>query len=298
MTTAKVEKFISADGTLRVSSVICTPVIEEARKIHGTYPVASAALGRSLIGAGLLATFMKDSGKIALHFKGNGPLGQIFAEGTSTGQVRGFIVNPQAHLPSKDGKLNVGAGVGQGVLNVAMSLPNEKQPYTGSVKIQSGEIGEDIAYYLFQSQQTPSIVALGVFVEADNSVSAAGGSILQVMPGAKEETLRTLEERVKQMRSVTEIIKGGGTTSDLAYEILEDFNFRKLEDPGIDLKYECQCSMVKVERSIMLLGENEISAMIAEKKDSEVVCDFCGRKYLIDVPTLEGLLGLSRRAKS
>jgi molecular chaperone Hsp33 len=291
-----VEKFISDDGTLRVSSVVCTSVIQEAHEIHGTYPVASAALGRALIGAGLLATFMKDAGKMALHFKGDGPLGQIFAEGTSTGQVRGFIANPQIHVPSKNGKLDVGAGVGKGVLSVAMSVPNEKQPYTGTVKIQSGEIGEDIAFYLFQSQQTPSIVALGVFVEPDNSVSAAGGSILQVMPGATEKTLETLEARVKEMRSVSEIIKGGGKAGDLAYEILEDFKFRKAEESTVDFKYECQCSMVKVERSILLLGEKEIAAMVNDNKDSEVICDFCGRKYVIDLPTLVGLLGLSRKA--
>jgi molecular chaperone Hsp33 len=141
------------------------------------------------------------------------------------------------------------------------------------------------------------VVALGVFVEPDNSISAAGGSILEVMPGVTEKTLEILEARVKQMRSVTEIIRGGGKSYDLAYEILEDFKFRKLDDTSIEFKYECQCSMVKVERSILLLGEKEIVAMVADKKDSEVICDFCGRKYVIDLPTLEGLLGLARRSK-
>jgi molecular chaperone Hsp33 len=292
----KVEKFISADGTLRVSSVICTQAIQEAQKIHQTFPVPSAALGRALIGAGLLATLMKDEGKVALHFKGDGPLGHIFAEGTSHGEVRGFIVNPQVHVPSKNGKLNVGGGVGKGVLSVAMSLPNERQPYTGTVQIQSGEIGEDIAYYLFQSQQIPSIVALGVFVEPDNTVSAAGGSILQVMPGATEDTLKILENRVKEMKTVTELIRSGATPSDLAFEMLEDFNFRKLDDSAF-FEYKCQCTMVKVERSILLLGEKEIQAMVQENKDSEVICDFCGRKYVVDVPTLEGLLGLAKKAR-
>jgi molecular chaperone Hsp33 len=210
--------------------------------------------------------------------------------------VRGFIANPQVHLPSKNGKLNVGAGVGKGVLSIAMSLPNERQPYTGTVAIQSGEIGEDIAYYLFQSQQIPSIVALGVFVEPDNTVSAAGGSILQVMPGATEETLKKLEARVTEMRSVTELIRSGASPSDLAYEVLEDFTFRKL-DESLVFEYKCQCTMVKVERSILLLGQNEIQAMVDENKDSEVICDFCGRKYVVDVPTLEGLLGLAKKTK-
>jgi molecular chaperone Hsp33 len=291
---SKVEKFISSDGTLRLSAVICTELVQEAHEIHKTYPVASAALGRALIGAGLLSTFFKESGRIALHFKGDGPLGQIFAEGTTEGHVRGFISHPQIHVESVNGKLNVGGGVGQGVLSVAISLPNEKQPYTGTVKLQTGEIGEDIAYYLFQSQQTPSVVALGVFVEPDNRVSAAGGTILQVMPGVTEETLRILENRVKEMRPVTELIRQGAKTEDLAYEVLEDFSFRKL-DESIELQYKCSCSMIKVERSILILGEREISEMVAEQKDAEVICDFCGHAYIVDIPTLVGLLGLSKK---
>ncbi|MDZ4677495.1 MAG: Hsp33 family molecular chaperone HslO [Oligoflexia bacterium] len=289
-----IERFISDDGTVVASSVIATSVIEEARMIHNTMPVASAALGRALIGAGLLATFMKENGRIALYFKGDGPLGNLFAEGSSDGSVRGFVNNPQIHVPSKNGKLNVGEGIGKGMLSVATSLPHEKQPYTGTVEIQSGEIGEDIAYYLLQSQQVPSIVALGVFVEPDNSVSAAGGTIVQVMPGVKDETLGLLEKRVKEMKTVTEQIRAGASTSDLAFEILEDLKFRKL-DQTFSFHYSCQCSSVRVERSLLLLGSKELQELVDKKESTEVRCDFCGRKYSVDLDTLIGLLGLSKK---
>jgi molecular chaperone Hsp33 len=291
---AIIEKYISLDATLRVSAVISTEVIEEARLIHKAFPVAAAALGRSLTGAALLASFIKDEGRMALHFKGDGPLGQVFAESDSEGNVRGFVTNPQIHLPSNAGKLNVGGGVGKGTLNVVTSLPHEKQPYTGSVQLQTGEIGDDIAYYLFQSQQVPSIVALGVFVEADNSVSAAGGVILQVMPGASDQTLTKLEERVKKIKPVTDLIKHGASTSDLAYEVLEDFTFRKL-DETVPMKYSCHCSMRRVERSLLLLGASELGAMVEEGKDIEVNCDFCGRNYVVDQPTLKGLYSIAQK---
>jgi molecular chaperone Hsp33 len=285
----KIHRYITNDGTIRVSSVVCTDVINEARKIHDAFPVATAALGRALIGAGLLASFMKDEGRMALYFKGDGPVGNFFAEGDSDGAIRGFITNPQVHVPSVNGKLNVGGAVGKGMLSVATSLPNEKSPYTGTVQIQSGEIGEDIAYYLFQSQQTPSIVALGVFVEPDYSVTAAGGTILQVLPGATEQTLTTLEKRVAQMRSVTEIIRSGGGVEELVFEVLEDFSFRKIDD-SLAFRYECQCSLTKVERSLLLLGEDELKALVRENKPAEVRCDFCGKKYDISLATLGQLM--------
>ena len=290
---AVIERFMTKDGSLQVASVVCTEVIEEARKIHDTFPIASAALGRALTGAGLLASFLKDSSRLALHFKGDGPLGPVFAEGTSDGHVRGFVVNPHIHLPSKNGKLNVGAGVGKGLLSVAKSAPHDKQPYTGSVEIQTGEIGEDIAFYLFQSQQIPSVVALGVFVEADNSVSAAGGAILQAMPGVTEATLEKLEKRVSKMRSITDMIRGGALARDLAFEILEDFEFQKL-DQTLNLTYQCQCSTARVEKALLLVGAEEIKALIEKNTPAEVLCDFCGRKYFVEQTILSQLYEVAR----
>jgi molecular chaperone Hsp33 len=294
MPQSKIERFITSDGSLRVSAVICTDVIEEARKIHQTFPVGSAAFGRALIGAGLLASFGKEDTRVALHFKGDGPLGSVFAEGTAEGHVRGFVINPQIHVPSKNGKLNVGGGIGKGILSVAMTLPDQKMPYTGSVEIQTGEVGEDIAFYLFQSQQTPSVVALGVFVEPDNSVSAAGGVILQAMPGVSEQTLSTLEARVPKMKTITDLIRGGAATSDLAFEVLEDFQFRKL-DESIALSYKCHCSMMRVEKALLLTGSEELAILVAKAEPSEITCDFCGLKYSVDLPTLQALLNISKR---
>jgi len=241
-----------------------------------------------------MASFQKHDNRVALHFKGDGPLGTVFAEGDSNGQVRGYVTNPQIHLPSRNGKLNVGGGIGKGILTIVASVPNEKQPYSGSVDIQTGEIGEDIAFYLFQSQQIQSVVALGVFVEPDNSVSAAGGMILQVMPGVSEKTLQALEARVPQMRSVTELIRGGAKTEDLVFEVLEDLSFRKL-DESVALTYNCHCSVQRVHRSLLLLGAVELESMVQKAETSDIQCDFCGRHYLVDLDTLIGLLSLSKR---
>ncbi|MCC6277940.1 MAG: Hsp33 family molecular chaperone HslO [Oligoflexia bacterium] len=290
----KIEKFLSADGTVMAASVVATDLINEARVIHGCSPVATAALGRALIGAGLMGSFIKNEGRVAFYFKGDGPLGQLFAEGNSEGHVRGFVSNPQIELPPKNGKLDVGGAVGRGILSVAHSLPTEKQPYTGSVQIQTGEIAEDIAFYLFQSQQIPSIVALGVFVEANRHVSHAGGVIVQVMPGAKEETLTHLENSVKKMKPVTEVLRNGGSAADLALDLLEDLTLRKL-DYDKSLVYKCTCSGMKVERSLMLMGETHIKALIKDRVPAEVSCDFCGRKYSVDQETLKALLNLVKK---
>ncbi len=284
-----IEKFITKNGHIRASAVVATPIIQEMQKIHMSHPLATAALGRALIGAGLLATFMKGGGRMSLHFKGDGPLGAVFAEGDEDGGVRGFIANPLVHLPSKNGKLDVGAGVGKiGTLTASTSHPLEKKPYSGTVELQSGEIGDDIAYYLFQSQQVSSVVALGVFVEPDNTVSAAGGLIVQLMPGATEETIAKLEKRVKSMRTMTEMVRNGSKAIDLAAEVLEDFEFRALEIER-EMTYSCQCSITRVEKALLLLGEVEINALIEKNEPAEVNCDFCGRRYSLGLDTLKML---------
>lgn len=289
-----IEKYITKNGHVRAAAVVATPVIQDMQAIHSSYPVATAALGRALIGAGLLASFLKDGARMSLHFKGDGPLGNVFAEGDETGAVRGFVVNPQVHIPSKNGKLNVGEGIGKGSLTVATSNLSNLQPYTGSVEIQTGEVGDDIAYYLYQSQQLPSIVALGVFVEPDHGVSAAGGVIVQLMPGASESTVSALEKQVTQMRSVTEMIRGGGGPRELVAEILKDFDFRKLEiDRG--MHYGCSCNLGKVERSLLLLGIQEISALISKGEPAQVTCDFCGRKYFLSIDQLEELVKTDKK---
>ncbi len=292
---APIEKYISLNGELRAAAVVATEVIQDMQSIHNSLPIGTAALGRAIIGAGLLASFLKNSGaRISLHFKGDGPLGTVFAEGDESGAVRGFLINPQVHLPSKNGKLNVGSGVGKGTLTVATSVPTTKQPYSGSVEIQTGEIGEDIAYYLYQSQQIPSIVALGVFVETDHTVSAAGGVLVQLMPGAKEETIGILEKQVKKMRSVTEMVKAGLGPSQLVQEVLGEIKFRKLEIQR-DMHYGCSCNITKVERSLILMGPGEIEILIQKNEPAQVTCDFCGRKYYIDQKTLSVLKDASKK---
>lgn len=288
----EIEKYITKDGTVRAAAVVATPIIQEMQTIHQSFPVATAAMGRAVIGAGLLASFLKNGARLSFHFKGDGPLGQVFAEGDETGAVRGFVTNPQTHIESKNGKLNVGEAVGKGFLTVATSLVQDKQPYSGTVQIQTGEIGDDIAFYLYQSQQTSSIVALGVFVEPDGKVSSAGGVVVQLMPGATEKTISLLENKVKQMRSMTEVIRSGGKTFDLVAEVLEDFEFRKL-DQGQIMRYECQCNLTRVEKALMLLGEKEVKQM---EDPVDVRCDFCGRKYSVTQKELKKLFKASQKS--
>ncbi len=294
---AKIEKYMTNDGSLRAASVVCTEVIEEARGIHKSFPLATAALGRTLIAAGLLSSFMKEKEKISLQFKGDGPLGQVFAEGTHDGFVRGFVQNPFAEIPSFDGKLPVGLGIGQGSLAIATSAPFEKAPYTGMVEIQTGEIAEDIAYYLFQSMQIPSIVALGTYIDTDQKVTAAGGMIVQLMPGATEKLIEKLETKVRQMRSVTDMIRSGAGPTDLLVEVVDDLSILNFGSERY-LSYSCHCTIERVESALNLLGVEELTKMIADQEQADIRCEFCGRSYKIPPEQIKKLIEKSTTVKS
>lgn len=195
----KLVKALAADGTLLAVGLVDTKTVEDARRIHDTYPTASAALGRALSGAVLLASVLKQNQKVTLQIAGDGPLQEIVAEADSECRVRGYIRRPHVHLDPKNGKLDVGGAVGSGFLNVIKDV-GLREPYRGTVNLQSGEIAEDIAYYLNASEQVPSAVSLGVYVDKDNSVKAAGGFMIQALPDVKDETLECLEERLRGIR--------------------------------------------------------------------------------------------------
>lgn len=291
-TSAAIEKYITGDGTVRIASVVATGVVEECQKVHESTTIATSAMGRAIIGAGLLASFQKeDEARVALYFKGDGPLGQLFAEGEKNGAVRAFVSHPKLEMPAPEGKIQVGLGIGKGVLTVSTLLPPGKKPYTGTVPLQSGEVAEDIAYYLFQSQQIPSIVALGVSVDSSNKVLAAGGTIVQVMPGANEETVVALEKRVQNMRPVTDMVREGATAKELVCEVFEDLSFHKVDDnQPTNLKYACNCNITRVEKALLFAGSDEIKALIEKAEPAQVTCDFCGRRYGVGVPRLKVLL--------
>ncbi|KPU42199.1 33 kDa chaperonin [Oxobacter pfennigii] len=269
----------AAGGELRFFAAITTQIVEEARKIHNTTPVASAALGRMMTAASMMGTMLKnDRDRLTVQINGGGEAGQIVTVSDNKGNVKGYISNPNIARPlNAEGKLDVGGAVGtDGRLTVIRDL-GLKEPYVGYVPIISGEIAEDITYYFASSEQVPSAVALGVLVDTDNSVVAAGGFMIQAMPEASEFTRDILEFRLDEIPPVTQMIKDGGKAEDIIAELLDGM------DPKIQEEYEpefiCDCSKKKVERLLLSLGHEELESMEKEEKETEVVCHFCNTKY-------------------
>lgn len=274
----RVHKFLTEDLTVRAAAVVATQVVEEMRSIQNSYPIATVAMGRSMVGALLMASHLKQGQELSLYFQGNGPLGRVFAEASYEGQVRSYCNLPQFQAPIQGDKIVIGPAVGIGLLTVTHHLPTGDQPHRGTVIIRTGEIGDDIAFYLHQSFQIPSVVALGVHVNAYGRVEAAGGVLIELMPGSTEETIAKIESRVAQAPSISKRILEGATAEDLVRDYLSDFKLIELEH-DYPIAYHCRCTYERVVRSVMLLGLEEVDDIIAEKKPLEVNCEFCGRRY-------------------
>ena len=274
----RVHKFLTGDLTVRASAVVATQVVDEMRSIQNSYPIATVAVGRSMVGALLMASHLKNGQELSLYFQGNGPMGRVFAEANYEGQVRGYCNNPQIQAPI-EGQINVGDAIGIGLLTVTHNLPTG-DPHRGTVIIRTGEIGDDIAFYLHQSHQIPSVVALGVQVNAYGKVEAAGGVLIELMPGHSEEAVAQIEARVKSAPSISKRILEGATAEDLLKDYLGDFELMELEHE-FPIAYQCRCSYERVLRSLTLLGIEDIDSALAEKKPLDVSCEFCGRHYSV-----------------
>ncbi len=285
----RVHKFLTEDLTIRATGVIATQVVEQMRSVQNTYPVATVAIGRAVIGAILMASHLKQGQELSLYFQGNGPLGNLFAEATYEGLARGYASNPQYQMPI-EGDIKVGPAIGIGLLTVTHHLPIGGQPHRGTVIIRTGEVGDDIAFYLEQSHQIPSIVALGVHVDRYGRVQGAGGVLVECMPGHSDEAIAKLEERAKKMTSISRRIMDGATTEDLVKDFLGDFPLMPLEH-DYPIKYQCRCTLERVKRSVSLLGLKEVDELIAEEKPCEVACEFCGRQYTITKDELREIRG-------
>jgi len=276
----RVHKFLTKDLTVRAAGVVATRVVDEMRSIQNTYPIATVAVGRTMVAALLMASHLKQGQALSLYFQGNGPLGRVFAEATYEGQVRGYCNNPQYQVPIEGDQIKTGPAIGIGLLTVTHHLPFSSEPHRGSVIIRTGEIGDDIAYYLDQSHQIPSVVSLGVHVNPYGLVEAAGGVLIELMPGYTEETVEKIEKRVKQAPSVSKRILEGATAEDLVRDFLADFELMELEHP-YPISYQCRCSYERVSRSLVLLGTEELDQLIAKNEPAEVSCQFCGRRYQV-----------------
>jgi molecular chaperone Hsp33 len=282
---AYVIKALPVNYNFRIFAVECRDVIEEVRKIQGLSPVASAALGRALAGVALLSADLK-TGKILIQINGGGPLGEILAEGDYQGNLRGTVQHPDVNIKPTDKKLPVGKAVGKnGYISVVKDL-GLKEIYQSSAQLISGEIAEDLAYYLTVSEQIPSAVALGVLVNTDGSILSAGGIMIQKLPDATEEEIIFLEKKLKEFPPVTSLLSQKKTPE----EILEML-FEKIKVLGKrEIRYRCSCNIERVERALVALGKEELKKLLEEGKPVEITCHFCRREYKVSKEKLKELL--------
>ncbi len=289
---------ITSDGMVQAVAVSTRDLTERARQIHTTLPVATAALGRALAAASMMGNALKDqAGSLTLQIKGGGPLGTVLAVSDHLGNVRGYVQQPHVDLPLRpDGKLDVGAAVGSdGTLTVIKDL-GLKEPYVGSVQLVGGEIAEDLAAYFVESEQIPTACALGVLVDRDQSVRAAGGYIIQLLPGAGEDVIAKVEGGVLAAGAVTALLDRDPSPEQLLRTVLSDFAVEILETAPIS--YRCYCTRERVERVLLSLGAEELEKILAEQGGCELTCQFCDRVHRFSAQELEELIRSIRQGKS
>lgn len=283
-------KAIDELGRIRVYIASSTNMVEKARLTHNTSPTASAALGRTLTAGVMMGVMMKNEEDVlTLKIAGGGPGGNIYVVAKNNGIIKGYIDNPMADVPSRsDGKLDVGGLVGNnGSITTIMDL-GLKEPYVGQSNIISGEIAEDLANYYVLSEQTPSAVSLGVLVDKDISVRAAGGYIIQLLPGVADEDIDKIENRLANIEPVSVMIDKGLSPEEILDKLLGDFNMRILEK--LDLEYKCDCSRDRIEQVLISLGKKEIQDIVEEDGQAEIVCHFCNTKHQFNKTDLSKIL--------
>lgn len=284
---------IIPDHGVRLLSGVTTNLVAEACRRHATTPTASAALGRTLTGTLLLGLMQKDLEKVTVQFSCRGPIGGIVALADASGNVRGYVQNPDADAPERDGKLNVSGVVGGGTMHVRREAGFEiglnKEPYQGIVEIVSGEIAEDFAYYLTTSEQIPSATSLGVFVNiASREVVAAGGFMVQMMPGSNHGVAEELTQRIAAAPHATEMILQGATPRDMLETALGDYPIDVLETR--EVAFKCSCSRARVLQMLGSLDRADVEQMVADGKTEEVTCEVCSERYQIGVEELRDVL--------
>lgn len=281
-------RIITASGSVRALACITTELVNEACRRHGTWPTASVALGRALTGGTLMGALLKTGQRVALSFEGNGPLKKILVEADANGAVRGSVRVPAVHMEGEDGRLDVAGALGKaGLLTVTKDL-GIKEPYRGIVPLATSEIGEDLAQYLTESEQIPSAVGLGVFVEPDNSVSAAGGFLIQALPPSDDAVVERLMERLAGLPPLTALLRQGTTPEDLLARLFAGIPYTVLEKRA--LAFVCSCSRERIERVLLSLGKQDLAELLEKQGETEVTCEFCLERYHFDRPDVERLL--------
>ncbi|MGJ0671725.1 Hsp33 family molecular chaperone HslO [Enterococcus gallinarum] len=281
-------KALAYDGFVRAYAVSATKTVSEAQQRQDTWNTASAALGRAMVGSLLLGSTLKGDDKLTVKIQGNGPAGAIIIDSNGRGDVKGYIKNPHVSLPlNGQGKLDVRGAVGdQGIFTVIKDL-GLKEPFSGQTPIVSGELGEDFTYYLAVSEQIPSAVGLSVLVDTDDSIRTAGGFLLQIMPGADETVIDSIENRLQELPRVSSLLDEGKSPEEILTVLLNDTKVEVLEK--MPVQFRCDCSKEKFATAIITLGADEIQEMMDEDHGAEAVCSFCGNKYHFDEQELARL---------
>ena len=294
----KLVRAITTDGAVKAVAVTTKTLTERARNIQKSLPVATAALGRALAAASMMGNALKEeNASLTLQIKGGGPLGTVLAVSDHLGNVRGYVQNPQVDLPLReDGKLDVGRAVGaEGTLTVIRDI-GLKEPYIGSVGLLGGEIAEDLAAYFVESEQIPTACALGVLVDRDQSVRAAGGYIIQLLPGAGEDVISKVEGGVLAAGPVTSLLDRDSDPEALLRTVLSDFEVEILETSPIE--YKCYCSRDRVERALISMGAAELEDLLAEQGGCELGCQFCDKVYQYTAEELQALIDRMKAQKT
>lgn len=270
---------------VRAFCAVTTDAVSEAVRRHDCYPIAAAALGRTMTASLLLAANLKTDECITVRIGGNGPLGEVVADAGANGIVRGTVRNPHVDLPLNNGKLDVGGAIGLGLISVTR-FTGMKQPFTGSAPLVTGEIAEDLTNYLACSEQTPSSVGLGVLVNPDLTVSAAGGFFIQALPECEEEVIAKVEENLKTIPPVSQMIQEGLSPEEIVKRLFDGLDVT-VYDP-MNIEFGCQCSKERIAKVLVSIGKEEIESLIAEGS-AEVCCHFCAEKYQFNKEELEAI---------
>ncbi|PXW88441.1 molecular chaperone Hsp33 [Streptohalobacillus salinus] len=281
-------KATAYDGAVRAYAIQSTALVEEARRRHDTWATASAALGRMMTISAMMGTMLKGDDKLTVKLEGNGPTGPIVADSNAKGEVRGYITNPHVDFElSEQGKLDVRRAVGtEGFLSVVKDL-GLKEHFTGQVPIVSGEVSEDFTYYFARSEQVPSAVGAGVLVNPDHSILAAGGFIIQIMPGATEEMIDTIEQNIASIPPISSLIQEGISPEEILYRLFGKENVHVLQH--MPVRFHCSCSRERIKNAVRGLGDEEIDMMIEEDGGADATCHFCNEHYHLNVEDLKEL---------
>lgn len=279
----------AANSQIRAFAITSKELVEHARQIHHTTPVATAALGRLLTGGAMMGSMMKgDSDLLTITMRGDGPIHGVTVTANSYAQVKGFVGNPNLTLPlNYAGKLDVGAAIGYGTMTVSKDL-GLKEPYHSELPLTTSEVAEDLTYYFAKSEQVPSAVALGVLIDRDYTVKQAGGFIIQLMPFAEESVIRFLEKKVETITSVTALLEQGYTPEQLLEQVIGDLSIEIID--RIVPAYSCNCSKDRVTKALISVGKRELSSMVQEGKNIEVNCHFCNTNYIFTPAELQDLI--------